>query len=253
MGREVARAVHAAEGLQVVAAVDPAAAGRDLGELTGLPGLSLEVHADMPSALSAVKPDVMVDFTVAAAARGNIRQALEAGVRPVVGTTGISQDEWASFGALAESKGIGVFYAPNFAIGAVLMMAFAAKAARYMPAIEIIELHHDQKKDAPSGTALRTAQMIAEAAQLPPRPATEHFTVEGARGGAVGSVQIHSVRLPGYVAHQEVILGGLGQTLTIRHDSLSRESFMPGVVMAVRKVMDLKGLVVGLEQLLEGI
>lgn len=253
MGREVVRAVRGADDMELVAAVDPLFGGRDLAEVTGSGDPGLTIHTDLADAIREARPDVMVDFTVAAAARENLRVALEAGVRPVVGTTGISTEEWQEYGRQAEAKGIGLFHAPNFALGAVLMMVFAAKAARYLPAVEIIELHHDQKKDAPSGTALRTAQMINEAAQLPPRPPTEHFTVPEVRGGAVGAVQIHSVRLPGYVAHQEVILGGLGQTLTLRHDSISRESFMPGVLLAARRVMDLHGLVVGLEHLLEGL
>lgn len=253
MGREVAKAVQGASSMEVASVVDPAFAGQPAEEATGVRGLGGSVYGDLSQAIAETAPQVMVDFTVAAAATGNIRTALESGVRPVVGTTGIPQEQWESFGRLAEERGLGLFHAPNFAIGAVLMMVFAAKAARYMPAAEIIELHHDQKKDAPSGTALRTAQMIAEAADLAPRPVTEHFTVPGVRGGAVGAVQVHSVRLPGYVAHQEVILGGLGQTLTLRHDSISRESFMPGVLLAVDKVMGLRGLVIGLERLLEGL
>jgi 4-hydroxy-tetrahydrodipicolinate reductase len=147
---------------------------------------------------------------------------------------------------------VGAVVAPNFAIGAVLMMLFAAQAARYLPEVEIIELHHDQKVDAPSGTAVKTAQMIQETrgAGRGSRPA-EEIKITGARGGEMDGIRIHSVRLPGHVAHQEVIFGGLGQTLTIRHDSIDRTSFMPGVLMAVKKVRGHKALVYGLENLLD--
>jgi 4-hydroxy-tetrahydrodipicolinate reductase len=170
--------------------------------------------------------DVVVDFSQPECALGNARECLEAGVHCVMGTTG------ADFSALeGVGEGANLFVAPNFAIGAVLMMQAAQLAARHMPECEIVELHHDRKLDAPSGTAARTAELIREA------------------GGNVHE-PIHSVRLPGLVAHQEVIFGGLGQTLTIRHDSIARESFMPGVLLAVRKVSGLDGLVVGLENLL---
>jgi 4-hydroxy-tetrahydrodipicolinate reductase len=173
--------------------------------------------------------DVVVDFSTPETALENVRACVEAGVHAVVGTTGFDLGELRT---VAEGGDANVFVAPNFAIGAVLMMRFAAEAARYMPEVEIIELHHDRKLDAPSGTARRTATLVAEA------------------GGSVHQ-PIHSVRLPGLVAHQEVILGGEGQTLTIRHDSIDRHSFMDGVLLAVRRVGDLPDrLTVGLEELL---
>jgi 4-hydroxy-tetrahydrodipicolinate reductase len=173
--------------------------------------------------------DVVVDFTVPDTVLDNVRTCVEAGVHAVVGTTGFDLGE---LRAIAEGGSANVFVAPNFAIGAVLMMRFAAEAARHMPEVEIVELHHDRKVDAPSGTAKRTAELIAEA------------------GGNVHE-PIHSVRLPGLVAHQEVLLGGEGQTLSIRHDSIDRRSFMPGVVLAVRRVGDLdQRLTIGLEELL---
>ena len=216
MGRSVVDAVGAEQDMRVAASVDPVLAGE--------PGC----FADLPAALAAGGIDVMVDFTRPEAAFGNARAALEAGVHAVVGTTGLSEEQVAALAELAGSGPANIVVAPNFAVGAVLMMRFAAEASRHMPRAEIVELHHDGKLDAPSGTALRTARLME------------------------GEVPIHSVRLPGLVAHQEVILGGLGETLTIRHDSLSRESFMPGVVMAVREVAGRPGLTLGLEPILFG-
>jgi 4-hydroxy-tetrahydrodipicolinate reductase len=258
MGREVVRAVAEADGMTLVAAVDYQEEGRDAGALAGIPHLGISIVADLDEALRQSQPHVMVDFTVPDGVMGNLRLALAYGVSPVVGTTGLSPDDLEQIDRTAREKGIGAFVAPNFAIGAVLLMEFAAQAARYMPDVEIIELHHEKKLDSPSGTALLTAKKIAEArreAQAAPQP-TPSGTVEkakgarGARDEATGDVPVHSVRLPGFVAHQEVIFGGLGQILTLRHDSLDRRSFMPGVVLAIRKVRSLQGLVVGLEMLL---
>jgi 4-hydroxy-tetrahydrodipicolinate reductase len=195
---------------------------------------------------------VLVDFTVAAAAYPNALTALREGVSPVIGTTGMSEAQVGEIRELAAERGVGAFLAPNFAIGAVLMMVFAQQAARFMPEAEIIELHHEKKIDAPSGTAMRTAELIraARAARTVERPAHEELKLEGARGGDLDGIHVHSVRLPGYVAHQEVIFGGLGQTLTIRHDSIDRSSFMPGVLIACKRVREQPGLVIGLENLL---
>ncbi len=210
MGETVCGAVQQAPDLELVARADP------------------ELRTSLSDALAA-DPDVLVDFTVPGSALQNAREAVAAGVHVVIGTTGFD------LGALEEFAGAAanVFVAPNFAIGAVLMMRFAAEAARHMEAAEIIELHHAGKVDAPSGTAALTAAMMAEASS------------------EQREVPIHSVRLPGLVAHQEVILGDLGQTLTIRHDSLARESFMPGVLLAIRRVAELESSpTVGLDQLL---
>jgi 4-hydroxy-tetrahydrodipicolinate reductase len=200
MGATVCEAVEGAEDMTLAARADPAL-GVALADVLG-------------------DCDVVVDFTTPATALDNALACVRAGVHAVVGTTGWDPEP------LRKERGANVFVAPNFAIGAVLMMRFAAEASRHLPSAEIVELHHDGKLDAPSGTALRTAALMA------------------------GEVPIHSVRLPGLVAHQEVLLGGLGETLTIRHDSLSRESFMPGVLMAVRAVAGRPGLTVGLEPLL---
>lgn len=252
IGTEVVRAVWRAEDLVLTAAVDIRRVNTDVGTLAGLGEIGIPVRGDLEGALEETRPDVLVDFTVAGAATHNARIALSKGARPVVGTTGIPAAELEELRRLCGTLGLGAVVAPNFALGAVLMMRFAAEAARYFPHVEIIELHHDQKIDAPSGTALKTAQILAEARGdfrqgLP----TEELKLPGVRGGAYdGGIRIHSVRLPGLVAHQEVIFGGAGQTLTIRHDSTSRESFMPGVLLAIRRVMTLRELVHGLDKLL---
>jgi 4-hydroxy-tetrahydrodipicolinate reductase len=249
VGSEVVRAVNAAEGMEVVAAVDPGVAGCLIPTAEGE---HVECRADLAMAIAATTPDVMVDFTHPTVVEGNLRVALAAGVDCVLGTTGLSEEKLAELAATAP-EGTALFFAPNFAIGAVLMMQFAETAARYMPYVEITELHHDKKADAPSGTAIRTARLIAaargEAPSVPGRE-TELPGMEGARGALVDGVSVHSIRLPGLVAHQEVLFGGQGQTLAIRHDTIDRTSFMPGVVLAVREVGARSGLVVGLEKLM---
>jgi 4-hydroxy-tetrahydrodipicolinate reductase len=252
MGHEVVRAVHEAEGMEVVAAIDRQHSGEDAGTLAEVGPIGIAVSNDLAAALRESAAEVVVDFTVPASAMANIRTAIDAGVSPVVGTTGLTPDDLAQVGDWAKEASLGALFAPNFAIGAVLMMQFAAQAARYMPDVEIIELHHENKIDSPSGTALMTAQMIAAARTDRPKPppASPVEKIPGARGASWDDIPIHSVRLPGYVAHQEVIFGGLGQTLTLRHDSIDRRSFMPGVILAIRKVRGLPGLVVGLEHIL---
>lgn len=249
MGSEVVRAVTGADGMQVVAAVDP---NVSVCFVTDERGTQVECTQDLAAAIAAFRPDVMVDFTRPDVVEANLRVALPAGVDCVVGTTGVSEELLAELAALAP-EGTCLFFAPNFAIGAVLMMRFAEQAARFMPHAEVIELHHDRKLDAPSGTALRTAKLIAAARDdAPPAPGreTELPGLEGARGANADGVPVHSVRLPGLVAHQEVVFGGQGQTLTIRHDSIDRTSFMPGVVLAIREVGARAGLVVGLDVLM---
>jgi 4-hydroxy-tetrahydrodipicolinate reductase len=248
MGREVCRAVDAAEGLSLVAAVDPSHAGAPLDELTGL-DTGLEVAAEL-DAVTGADADVAVEFSGPDSVGGNLRWLLEHGVHAVVGATGIGADDLEAARELADAGPARALVAPNFAISAVLLMQFAAEAARHLPHVEVIELHHDRKVDAPSGTALRTAELIAEARPEAPEVPLGDEDHPGARGADHGGVRVHSVRLPGLMAHQEVVFGGTGQTLTIRQDSLDRTSFMPGVVLACRQVADLDGLVVGLEHLL---
>jgi 4-hydroxy-tetrahydrodipicolinate reductase len=233
MGQEVVRAVTDAPDMEVAAQVDQ-------GD-------------DLLTAFRDARPSVMVDFTVPEAVKANIRAALEARVTPIVGTTGLGPDDLNEIRALCETQGTPALIAPNFALGAVLLMRFAAEAARYFPDAEIIEMHHERKVDAPSGTAAKTAEMIAAAAARPPvgEPPGAFEKFAGSRGGrAAGEIRVHSVRLPGFVASQEVIFGGPGQRLSLRHDSIDRASFMPGVLLAIRRAGSLSGLVYGLENLL---
>jgi 4-hydroxy-tetrahydrodipicolinate reductase len=253
MGQEVVKAVAAAEGMRVAAAVDTGAWG---GAVADGSGAALTCTDELASALAGQGTRVLVDFTAPAVGESNVRCALAAGVGCVVGTTGVSEGRWREVYEESASTADGVrpclFVAPNFAVGAVLMMRFATEAARFMPHVEIIELHHDKKLDAPSGTAMRTAALVSAARNGDPKvPGRDSEVEEGARGAVVEGVHVHSVRLPGLVAHQEVLFGGQGQTLSIRHDSIDRSSFMPGVVLAVREVTKRQGLIVGLEELME--
>ncbi|HWR39689.1 MAG TPA: 4-hydroxy-tetrahydrodipicolinate reductase [Patescibacteria group bacterium] len=252
MGREVMKAVHQDAELELVGGVDFQASGdRDAGELIGVGKLGISVEKDLTEVIKKTKPQVMVDFTKPEAVMGNLRVALQHGVRPVVGTTGLTTVDHEEIRRLCADNNTGALISPNFAIGAILLMKMAQEAAKVMPHVEIIELHHDQKLDAPSGTALRTAELIAEVrGEMRQGHPEEVEKLTGARGAQYAGIPIHSVRLPGYVAHQEVIFGALGQTLTIRHDSISRESFMPGVVLACKRVLDLNGLVIGLEHVM---
>jgi 4-hydroxy-tetrahydrodipicolinate reductase len=249
MGAEVCRAVAGADDLELVAAVDVSAAGEALRDRTGV-DLELTISDEL-EALTAAGCEVVVEFTGPASVGANLRWLLEHGLHAVVGATGIDAEDLEAARQLAAEGGANALVAPNFAIGAVLLMRFAAEAAKHLPHVEIIELHHDRKVDAPSGTALRTAELIAEArAEVPEVPLGDDRH-PGARGADHADVRVHSVRLPGIVANQEVIFGGTGQTLTIRHDSIDRTSFMPGVLLACREVGRLDGLVVGLEHLLD--
>jgi 4-hydroxy-tetrahydrodipicolinate reductase len=244
VGAEVCRAVHADPDMELVAGISRSKAGEKAADALGLEGSDMVLAENLDSFVES-DVEVAVDFTSAQFAPEHVAWAIEHGTHIVVGTTGFEVDE-----AWREAP-IGVFVAPNFAIGAVLLQRFAREAARHLPAVEIVELHHDGKADAPSGTAIATARGIAaERAETPTAPGDEK--VAGARGGAVDDVRIHSVRLPGLVAHHEVIFGGQAQTLTIRHDSTDRSSFVPGVLLAIRWIPDHQGLTVGLEHLLEG-
>jgi 4-hydroxy-tetrahydrodipicolinate reductase len=237
MGTAVCDAVDADPGLELVAAVDPSAVGAVRH--------GIAVAAE-PKALADAGAEVAIDFTVAAAARDNLAWCALHGIHAVVGTTGLADDDLRLLGERFTRSNCLV--AANFAISAVLMMRFAEMAAPFFDTAEIIELHHDSKADAPSGTAIVTAERIAAASsEWAPDPTT-HEVVPGARGGTgPAGIHLHSVRMRGMVAHQEVILGGLGQTLTIRQDSYDRTSFMPGVVLAAKRIADLPGLTIGLE------
>lgn len=249
-GRVVLNGLAREPELDLAGGVAPHAAEEylDLPDGGGL----IPLARDTETLLKRVRPRVVVDFTRAEAAMANARLAFRYGASPVIGTSGLSERDVDELRRLADSSGLGAVLAPNFAIGAALAMHFARLAARYFPAAEIIELHHDGKLDAPSGSALATAQAMREAkgADFKDTP-TEEFTLAGVRGGETGGIRIHSVRLPGLVAHQEIIFGGPGQILTIRHDSTSRESFVPGVVLACKAVVQRQGLIYGLDKLME--
>ena len=231
MGAEVVRAINEASDCELVAALD-------LG--------------DSLDALLKNKAEVVVDFTTPDSVMANLEFLITHGIHGVVGTTGFDDVRIAhTKKLLAANPKVGLLIAPNFAIGAVLMMEFAEKAARYFESAEIIELHHPEKVDAPSGTAARTAELMTQArkdAGLAPMPDATKSALDGARGSTVGDIPVHSIRARGLVAHQEVILGGLGETLTIRHDSLDRAGFMPGVLLGVRKVLTHPGLTHGLDK-----
>lgn len=250
MGRVAAATLSSVEGLSLVGAVDPSAVGESLRHVAGPGAADLTVAASWAGWTSAgVAADVLVDLTHGEVAASNALAAAEAGVMPVIGATGMPPARLLELDELARQRGIPALVVPNFALGAVLMMRFAAMAAKWMPEVEIIELHHDGKRDAPSGTARRTAELIAEARGS--RDGAPSDWEDRARGDVVAGVRVHSVRLPGLVAHQEVLLGGRGETLTLRHDSLDRSSFMGGLVVAVRGVSSLPpGLTTGLEHLL---
>jgi 4-hydroxy-tetrahydrodipicolinate reductase len=251
MGRMVCAAVVEDPDLALVAAIDRSHIGMPIGPLCGHPEVAVQVSEELEILLQA-EVEVVIDFTHPEVVMDDIRWAIGHAMHIVVGTTGIDEDDLITVTDLLEAEGdeSNVFIAPNFALGAVLAEHFAAQAARYFAAVEIIELHHDAKVDAPSGTALHTAaRIIAEREEAFHGPTAE--SVAGVRGGDLDGVRVHSVRLPGLVAHEEIIFGGRGQTLTIRHDSMDRVSFMPGVVMAVKAVTTRPGLTVGLDALLD--
>ncbi len=248
MGQAVCRAVVADPDLELVAAVDPQVAGSDVGSLIGVDAIGLEVAASV-EALVPATAEVAVDFTHLDATRANLSLLAEAGIHAVVGTSGFTEADHAEIAGWFSSSNVVI--APNFAIGAVLMMRFAELAAPFFETAEIIELHHDGKIDAPSGTAIGTAERMAAASPTWAPDPTERETIPGARGAAgPAGIPIHSVRMRGMVAHQEVLLGTMGQTLLLRHDSYDRTSFMPGVVLAVKRIGGMPGLTIGLDQVL---
>lgn len=247
MGQAVCEAVEADRELELVAAVDPGSVGRRVGQ-------GDVVAAQGPIALAEAGVDVAVDFTVAEAAQANLAWCAAHGVHAVVGTTGLSPEALSGIGESFANGPANCLYAPNFAIGGVLMMRFAEMAASWFDSVEIVELHHDAKKDSPSGTSIATARRIAAA--RPGRPGSAPSggspdATAAARGyEAAPGVQVHSVRMRGLLAHQEVLFGGAGETLTLRHDSLDRSSFMPGVVLAIKAVPQMRGFTMGLEAVL---
>jgi 4-hydroxy-tetrahydrodipicolinate reductase len=232
MGQASIVAVQADAGLQLVGQTD---VGDDLGSL-----------------IKESTADVVIDFTHPSVRMQNVRTIIENGANAVIGTTGFTDEDLRIIDGESKKFKKGVLIAPNFGIGAVLMMQFAAQAAKYMPNVEIVEYHHDQKADAPSGTAIKTAQLINEAVGQtnPPAVVSEEFLPTRSQGAKLGNIRIHAVRLPGFVATQEVMLGALGQRLILRHETINRESFMPGVMLGCKKIIGKTGLIYGLEKLL---
>ena len=258
MGREVVKAVSQAEGMMLVGAVDqnPAYMGQDVGEVVGCGPLEVpllnELQGTLVMATQYSTQGVMVDFTHPDSVYENTRTAIAYGIRPVIGTTGLSEKQLSDLKDFAEKATTGALVVPNFSIGMVLLQQAAIQASKYFDHVEIIELHHNQKADAPSGTAIKTAQMLSgEEKSYNPSQVEEQETLAGARGAlANDNIHIHSVRLPGLIAHQEVIFGASGQLYTLRHDTSDRAAYMPGVILAIRKVTELKSLVYGLENIL---
>ncbi len=249
MGEQVARTVLAQSDMQLVGAVEAAVSQPcfPAPESSGL----IPFSSDLGALLERVQPDVVVDFTKAAIAVEVCRIALPLGVNVVTGSTGLSNEDFDEIRGLCDRSERCAVVAPNFSLGAVVLMHLATIAAHYFDNVEIIEMHHDKKLDAPSGTAMTTARLLAEArGKAFVYPPTEREVLPSARGGETYGVAIHSVRLPGIMASQEVLFGGQGQTLALRHDATSRESYMPGVMMAVRESLKRKGLIVGLDKIL---
>ncbi len=258
MGREVIKAVAQAEDMKLVGAVEsnPEYIGQDVGKVAGCTELEIPILNDLQSVLVLATQEevqgVMVDFTHPDSVYENTRSAIAYGVRPVVGTTGLTNEQIKDLADFAQKASTGALIVPNFSIGVVLMQQAALQASKYFDHVEIIELHHNQKADAPSGTAIKTAQMLAEIGKTYNTPSVEETeTLAGARGCSTEeNIRIHSVRLPGLIAHQEMIFGSSGQIYTLRHDTTNRSSFMPGVLLCIRKVTQLKSLVYGLEKIL---
>lgn len=252
MGLEIVRALNTDGETQLQSALGRSHAGKDVGDMAGTGANGVLLSTDLAATLSEKSPDVVLDVSVPAAVMANAREAIKAHLPLIIGATGLSESDLAVLDALAREAQVPVLIAPNFAIGAILMMRFAAEAAKYFDNAEILEFHHPKKLDAPSGTAFKTALLMREARGED----FEHIggddaNAPGARGGQIGGIALHSIRQPGFLAHQEVILGMTGQTLHIRHDAITRDCYMPGVLLAIKKVRDLSaGVHFGLEHVM---
>ena len=252
MGLEIVRALSNDSESQLQSAVGRSGKGQDVGELAGIGQNSIALQTDLNAAIIKNRADVALDLSVPSAVMANAKTALEHKIPLVIGATGLSESDLAELDSLAKTANVAVLVAPNFAIGAILMMRFAKEAAKYFDNAEILEFHHDKKLDAPSGTAFKTALLMREERGKDfVRVLGDDTNAPGARGGQIGGVSIHSIRQPGFLAHQEVILGMAGQTLHIRHDAISRECYMPGVLLAIKRVRELKaGVHFGLENVM---
>lgn len=245
MGTEAIQMIQETEDFKLVGCLDRKV-DEDLQKALNVP-----FYTNVDNCFTNIDADVLVDLTTPEFGYQHTDSAIRHGIRPVVGTSGFTNEQIDELSNLANQKGLGAIIAPNFAVGAVLLMQFAQTAAKYFPDVEIIEKHHDQKLDAPSGTAIKTADMITNVREKKTQGHPEEFeTLAGARGGDVEGIKVHSVRLPGLVAHEEVIFGGKGQILTLKHDSMNRQSFMDGIDLCVRKVIEMNQLVYGLENIL---
>ena len=251
MGRSIVKAIYGSEDLDLVGVADLLNQGEDAGTVAGISPLGIKITSDLERLLKESGAAVMIDFTSPLTVMDNIHAALQHRVAPVVGTTGITGDNLEQIKKWIEQYDTGAIIAPNFSLGAILLLKAAQLCARYFQAVEIIELHHDEKLDSPSGTAIKQARHIYKAAgkQQPQKEALEK--IPGTRGGNVDGIPIHSIRLPGMIAHHEVIFGDVGQVLTLRHDTMDRSSFMPGLFLAVRRAPANKKLIYGLEKLLD--
>jgi 4-hydroxy-tetrahydrodipicolinate reductase len=258
MGRDIVKAVHAAPDMTLFGALahNPEWEGQDIGEVVGIGPIEVPITRDYEPLMAMLsqekQPGVVIDVTHPDSVYHNIRGAIAYGVRPVVGTTGLTPEQIQELAEFADKASTGCILAPNFSIGVILMQQAAVQASKYFEHVEIIELHHNQKADAPSGTAVQTAQLLGELGKTyNPQKVHETEKLSGARGAiADENIRIHSVRLPGFIAHQEVIFGAPGQIYTLRHDTTDRSCYMPGVLLCVRKVLDLKTLVYGMEKIL---
>ncbi|WP_062356404.1 4-hydroxy-tetrahydrodipicolinate reductase [Bacillus kwashiorkori] len=253
MGIEAVKMVQNNEQFQLEAVIDRKHNGKTLAEADSrFSHLPIPIFTNPDQCFATVKPDVLIDLTTPSACYQHAISALNYGVRPIIGTTGMSKAQLTAIEELANEKQIGCIIAPNFAIGAILMMKFSQMAAKFFQDIEIIEMHHDQKLDAPSGTAVKTAELISTERSLKTQGhPNEHENIPGARGADFEGMKIHSVRLPGLIAHQQVMFGAEGETLTIRHDSYNRNSFMTGVKLAIQAIINLDTYVYGLENIME--
>ena len=252
MGQEVVRTIVQETNDNLIGAYDKKDVGANIISKLGLDAPEAKIYGDLQQAIDQLQPEVIIDFTSPEVVMENIELALKNKVHMIVGTTGITEADMEKISDWSHQANKNILIVPNFALGAVLLMKYSAQIAKYMNQVEIIELHHDEKIDAPSGTAVKTAELINQNRDNNQEKKVEEIEkLKGARGGKKDDLHIHSVRLPGLVAHQEVIFGGEGQTLKLRHDSYDRKSFMPGVRMALEKIEDLDGLVYGLEHLLD--
>lgn len=251
MGSEALKMIQKEEHFSLTACIDRTVTNETKNEVKALANQEVPLYADIEACLQEVKADVLIDLTVSEPGYVHTKAALQHKVRAVVGTSGFSDEQIEELSSLAKENKTGCIIAPNFALGAVLMMQFAKTAARYFPDVEVIEKHHDQKIDAPSGTAKKTVELIQEEREQKEQGHPDEYeTHSGARGADMGGVHVHSMRLPGLVAHQQVVFGSTSQLLTVQHDSFHRESFMEGLKLAVQEVDNYEELVYGLEHVM---